>query len=131
MSDGPQVYRDDIRRANKNHKCYECSSIISKGEKYHVFTGLWDDWSTFKTCDSCDSLRLEIDAEQRANRDEPICFGDLQENVFEGSNTDWMKRYIDNMIFRGTVVPDWMRESLQADKWNRGKTKFAAAMLKI
>lgn len=127
MSDGPKIYRDDIRLAYKKHKCYECDSIISKGEIYHVFTGLWDGWNSFKSCSSCNKLRHEIDSASN----EPICFGELQDHVFEGSDTDQMKRFIDNMILRDTIIPEWMREKLQEDRFNRGRTKFVAAMLKL
>lgn len=114
MSDGPQVYRDEIRKANKNHICYECCCIITKGEKYHVFTGLWDDWSTYKSCNSCNDLREELD-ENRDTRDDLVNFGDLHDHIFHCSqpNPIWMKRYIDNMVYRGKNVPDWMWELIQ------------------
>lgn len=56
--DGPELLEEDIRKARKQHKCYECGRVIKIGEEYERTRGLWEgDWSTYKTCQDCKSLR--------------------------------------------------------------------------
>ena len=54
----PEFFHSNIRKARKEHKCYECSKTISKGEIYeHVF-GKWEgDICVFKTCSICKRIR--------------------------------------------------------------------------
>lgn len=55
---GPDVFREKIRTARKEHKCSECRQPILPGEKYEHVTGLWEGhWGTFKTCSACMELR--------------------------------------------------------------------------
>lgn len=56
--DAPSVYNKTTPKARKQHKCYECGSVIDAGEKYENVFGVWDgDGSTFKTCSRCLDLR--------------------------------------------------------------------------
>jgi hypothetical protein len=44
-------------KAEKQHKCYECSEIIQKGEVYSFHTVFYDGVvSNYKLCMACDSL---------------------------------------------------------------------------
>lgn len=43
--------------ARKNHKCFECGSTISRGDKYWFFKGVYDgNVFTIKTCNDCRSM---------------------------------------------------------------------------
>ena len=51
-------YSEKINTAYKKHKCSECGRVINPGEKYERVAGKWDgDFSTYKTCQDCLSLR--------------------------------------------------------------------------
>ena len=60
MSDYPEIFNQSNPRAIKDHKCSECSGKIKKGENYQYVSGLWDEWSTIKTCTECAELREDI-----------------------------------------------------------------------
>lgn len=53
----PIISRQEYPIAQKEHICCECSSIISKGEKYQKITGLWDNFQTYKSCMICADAR--------------------------------------------------------------------------
>lgn len=81
MSDGPEFYVEYERTARKEHHCYECESIIEKGEKYLICAGKWDgEVRSYKICDFCQkaySVALQDFSE------ECICFGHLWEVIAE------------------------------------------------
>jgi hypothetical protein len=63
-------------KANKDHRCCECSGEIKRGEKYQKVKGCWDGkWHTFKTCEDCADLRHEL----THPIDGPPAFGYLEE----------------------------------------------------
>ncbi len=56
--EGPTVTWQSTPIARIEHKCCECGSVISKGEKYHLDKGVWEgDFRTFKTCEICEKVR--------------------------------------------------------------------------
>lgn len=94
-TDLPTIHTASTPTARKPHTCVECRGTIFTGEKYHLFTGLWDGkWSSFKTCQDCEDLRLEIcDGLDPENWP---AFGFLSQDVFESrhSLTEWITRYM-------------------------------------
>jgi hypothetical protein len=59
--DPAEFYSATIRKARKQHKCYECSGSILPGEQFEYVAGRWDgnfDW--FKTCSRCVDLRTWV-----------------------------------------------------------------------
>ncbi len=57
--DSPTFYYVEIRTARKEHKCYECSGKISKGERYEHTRGKWDGYfSNFNVCCRCHDIRI-------------------------------------------------------------------------
>jgi len=58
--DGPEFYDVKIVIARKQHECCECQGVINPGQKYERVTGRWEhEFSTFKTCIPCRSIRLD------------------------------------------------------------------------
>jgi hypothetical protein len=84
----PKCYTSTNPRARKPHTCCECRGTISKGEKYHLFSGIWDEAHTYKTCAECEVLRSDACPEGHV-------FGDLYNDVFESGNPNWVKRFMD------------------------------------
>lgn len=65
----PTIYREIMRKANKNHECKICGNEIIQGENYLHINGLWEDkWSNVKVCDHCIAVRKFLD-------DENLCHG--------------------------------------------------------
>lgn len=78
--DGPSVYWRSTPVARKEHKCCECESVISKGERYELFEAVWDgEFGRYKTCSICVAVREEAQHDLRF--DEGIAFGCLWETV--------------------------------------------------
>lgn len=66
--------------ARKEHKCCECLSVISPGERYELAKGVWGgEFDTFKTCSICKAVRDE--ANSHLQYDEKIPFECLWETV--------------------------------------------------
>lgn len=79
MSDQPQCYSSELRKARKIHKCCECGTTIEKNEKYHYFSGIWDgEAHSFKTCQKCELLREDFLSDQSIY-DDGIQFGGLED----------------------------------------------------
>ena len=91
MSDQPQCYSSELRKARKIHKCCECGTIIEKNEKYHYFSGIWDgEAHSFKTCQKCELLR-EYCLSSQSVYDDGMQFGGLEEyleNKFDNPDDD-------------------------------------------
>lgn len=96
MSEQPKCYTIRTPKAAKDHKCCECRGTISKGEKYHSFSGIWDTASTYKTCSECEQLRSEVVKAIRQREDYPA-FGELYEYVFSPQAGEYgrIKRFMD------------------------------------
>lgn len=57
-ADAADFHTSTIRKAAKDHRCYECREAIPKGSKYEYASGCWDGIvDTFKTCLSCVEIR--------------------------------------------------------------------------
>jgi hypothetical protein len=110
MSELPQAYGCELRKARKPHKCCECRGLISAGENYHYHHGVWDgNADSFKVCADCEALRVDADqgviyAEDRTG------FGCLCETIGElgGNGVALVRRYVENARKRGASVPKWL-----------------------
>lgn len=60
--DMPDYYRAKIRRARKEHHCYECGRTIKAGEQYEDAFGVYRGESTYhpKTCERCVNIRIWV-----------------------------------------------------------------------
>lgn len=60
-----------------------------------MFSGLWDDFDSFKTCPECEKLRQDI----QTARDVSMSFGQLYEEVFYDScderHAAWVKTFME------------------------------------
>ena len=55
---GPDFYDQRMPIARKEHICGECGRTIKSGEIYETFSGKWElNFSTYKTCNDCVSIR--------------------------------------------------------------------------
>lgn len=60
-SDLPVFLRDKEVKARVEHRCSECDRKILKGEQYEYVAGSWEgDFSVYKTCGDCLSIRNEL-----------------------------------------------------------------------
>lgn len=58
--EGPSCQTLTWRRARKHHKCCACGEQVRPGDRYHVYSGIWDGQpETYKHCARCWSL-LEV-----------------------------------------------------------------------
>jgi hypothetical protein len=85
--DAPRVYNASLRKARKQHKCFECRGVILPSETYEYVFGVWGgDMSDFKTCSHCVDLRTWV-----KNNLPCVCWShgnlhaDLSENVQEAT----------------------------------------------
>lgn len=86
-----------VRRARKQHKCYECGCSIEPGTKYEQIFGKWNgDVSHFKTCHLCLEVRTWASISVPC-----FCwtFGDVLDNV---------RTLVDEA--RHDMPPGWMFE---------------------
>lgn len=52
------VYHQTMRKAAKEHHCYECGETIPRGARYEEVTGIWDGRpERYRTCASCVEIR--------------------------------------------------------------------------
>jgi hypothetical protein len=57
----PSICDSKMQIARKPHKCCECGQVISQGQKYERFRGMWNGkFDTFKTCQTCLDIRSEF-----------------------------------------------------------------------
>jgi hypothetical protein len=55
--DPPEVQATAVRKAAKDHQCYECCEPIRKGDLYQVESGVSDGRGySFKWCDTCATI---------------------------------------------------------------------------
>lgn len=75
-----QCQTDVIRKARKQHECYECGDAIPIGAKYEYSSGVWDGRPrSFKTCLSCVEIRNHFSCEGWIYGQ---LWSDLEENFF-------------------------------------------------
>ena len=78
-------YRDTVRTARKEHKCYLCGAIIQKGEKYHDKAGNeFGDVFHAKECEICQLVIDEFCNSELYDRSDGYCADWLQ---------DWWRDY--------------------------------------
>ena len=78
--EAPSVQWVEHPVARKEHKCCECLSVISPGERYERVSGVWDgEFGVFKTCMVCAEVREAAMARYRF--DDSIPFECLWEIV--------------------------------------------------
>jgi len=54
----PDFCSKEVRIARSQHTCCECRETILPGQEYEYVAGKWDgDFSIFKTCSACVSIR--------------------------------------------------------------------------
>jgi len=57
----PDLYEERVIKARKDHRCYECSGVIPKGEHYNRAKGMWDgEFSSFATCGDCKAMWCDL-----------------------------------------------------------------------
>lgn len=57
-ADPPEFCHHEIRKARKQHKCYECRRKIEPGERYEHVSGKWDGGlASMSVCLDCVSIR--------------------------------------------------------------------------
>jgi hypothetical protein len=95
-------YSETIRKARKDHRCYECRGLISKGENYIYASGIGIDGpEDFKTCLECKLLFKQVDG-MYSHADERPGFGELQEYIDMGSDLDLKLLWNNNCRRRGS-----------------------------
>lgn len=103
----PSVYEVQLRRARKDHTCYECQGIIKVKELYHYHHGIWDKPANFKVCSDCEQFRLELMVDMM-QRDEAFAFGGLFDEVFESQDLKLILRYLGIRKKRSAKMYPWM-----------------------
>lgn len=108
--DPPKCWRRSTPRARKAHRCCECRGTIPIGEVYHVFSGVWDRPTTFKTCVVCQILIGQM----QAKTTDCIEFGELLEFLAHSRNADpvMLATWIENAEARGGRVYQSVRDAL-------------------
>jgi len=82
MSELPSLFDERTRKANKQHKCYECGSPIVKGERYYDIKGLWDGrFDNFKFHEDCHEFREMLETDFGSAWNDYIAFGELHEAI--------------------------------------------------
>jgi hypothetical protein len=79
--DPAEFYSATIRKARKQHKCFECRGFIEPGEQFEYVAGCWDgNFDYFKTCCRCVDLRTWV-----KNNIPCVCWahGNLHDDLLE------------------------------------------------
>lgn len=59
--DLPAAHSEYFPTARKEHKCCECQRTIKPGERYQLYSGVWEGAGmSFKTCRECHAIREAI-----------------------------------------------------------------------
>lgn len=96
MCEVPSLFDERIRKANKQHKCYECHSPIVKGEKYHDIKGLWDGrFDNFKIHKDCQEFRLTLEKDFSPAWNDYIAYGELHEAIGQVVSDKFLKHWLD------------------------------------
>lgn len=94
----PQAFQEQICRARKLHRCYECQTEIQPGTFYHYASGVWDGRpDSFRTCLECNGLRQYLT--------DGYTFGGLHEEISYLIEEGWRPP-------DGAVVPAWVAEKV-------------------
>jgi len=99
-----------MRKARKQHKCYECGRLISKGEQYEYVSGKWGESpESYKTCHRCLDVRVYTEANIPC-----VCWthGNMLEDCFMA--LDEYKHELPGLIFGGLRLLALVRKSKNA-----------------
>ena len=78
--DPPEFCNDTYPKARKEYTCEECRTAIKPGESYRRISGKWGgEFYCFKICQSCESLRAEVEARIGYG----VAFGELFQMIAE------------------------------------------------
>lgn len=56
--EGPSAFRQETRRARKDHRCCECGGVIEAKDYYQYTSGIWDHRpDSYRTCWPCVAFR--------------------------------------------------------------------------
>ena len=103
MADYPDFFTSNLRKARKQHRCYECFRQIEAKEEYENVVGKWDGQiSGYKTCSFCLVARKWLSKE---------CGGYVYSCVLEDLREHWNDRYRMNHL--GKLIVGMNR------KWDR------------
>lgn len=81
----------EMRRARKEHQCFECSRVIAKGEQYEVAKGKSDfGIETYKTCAHCVWARSWLLVECNG-----FLFGGVEDDLRDHWDENWELRSVD------------------------------------
>lgn len=107
MSEVPSAFSERNPTARKSHKCCECHGIIQPGEKYELFSGVWEGrGESFKTCHECAEIRKAIN--KGLHHEEMTPLTELYQTVMEGRDKRYVIPFLANKRNRGAEIPSWM-----------------------
>jgi hypothetical protein len=113
----PEFYIKEIRRARKEHKCYECRGRILPGEKYEYVRGKWEgEMDSFKTCQHC------VDLKTWTNNNVPcLCWahGNIQDDCREAIEDACYRAPNETVGLRF----GFLRRVVKRDKINRARVE--------
>jgi hypothetical protein len=97
-----------IKKARKQHKCYECLGTIKKGECYHYHSGVLARHPVFyHVCSDCQILHKKINSTIRST-DDKLRFGGLFVASCEACGGKFLDEMVKIMERRGVeIIPNW------------------------
>lgn len=115
MSELPRCYTVKYPKARKQHRCCECGGIIEKGEVYELYSGIWDEPQTFKTCSECKSEKQRVFDSIDPYVEEYPCLGALYEDLSDWDFKDFI-RVVNNRKKRGVQIWPWMKKRIEEEE---------------
>ena len=95
MIEMPSAFKTETRRARKPHKCCECGTSISVGDRYQYSSGIWDGKpSDYKQCINCHEI---MDAAARS-----------EEFAEDGPSFGWLYEWFCEYVCMGFDGIDWL-----------------------
>ena len=87
--ESPEFYSiHDVKHARKEHKCFECGTIIKVGDSYEYASGLWDNgFKVFHTCWVCAQIRKDHFG--------LYFYGMLRQDFYACKGFDYMGEWVD------------------------------------
>jgi hypothetical protein len=95
--DSPQAQSERWPTARQEHVCCECGGTIKPGEKYQLFSGVWEGTGmSFKTCAECHVAREYYRKHFLPRGYCAPCFGEFWSEATdhgnEGTREQWLAR---------------------------------------
>jgi hypothetical protein len=101
-----QVYDETLKKANKIHRCCECSKKINKKEIYNYIKILYDgDWSAYKQCLDCAEI-FEVAVQAGVCPYIENLYGDIVEVFLE------LEEKFQNYFRKKIDLPDYLCEDI-------------------